>query len=211
LHTQTLIVKRSMILNYLNLRLLFSAMRPWPSKGQFKMAAMMYLNLHLLLILLRIYIQVWIVNTYFLCVLAYRFMIYGWYCFNLKKCKNYMQQRIWIQRWPTFVLGYRGNISLNLFTFVAGIKIIISLPCLHIFCFQLCRNETEKKLNKLIYWSTAAILDIQMANYFTLNGYSLWGNNYQDYKIRKTIKTNILNALCVLVIFSVFTSGTLVF
>jgi len=56
-----------------------------------------------------------------------------------------MQQRIWIQKWPTFVLCYRGNISLNLFTFVAGIKIIISLPCLHIFCFQLCRNETEKK------------------------------------------------------------------
>ena len=51
-----------------------------------------------------------------------------------------------------------------------------------------------------------------MANYFTLHGYSLWGNKLNHpLIIRKTIKTNMLNAWCVLVIFSVFTSCRLVF
>jgi len=75
----------------------------------------------------------------------------------------------------------------SIYTFIAGIKIIISLPCLHIFCFLLCRNETDKKLNKIMYLSTVAILDIKMANLFTLNGYSVWGNkssfnNSENYK-----------------------------
>jgi len=39
----------------------------------------------------------------------------------------------------------QGRYFIKSIYFYRGHKIIISLPCLHIFCFLLCRNETENK------------------------------------------------------------------